>query len=51
MLVVLALLLVEWAVYQRDTLARARRGLLTRLGRGGKAAPGSTTVAGRRGDG
>ena len=52
LLIVLALLLVEWAVYQRDTLARVRRGLVARLGRGGPP-PGvgrTAPVAGRRRD-
>jgi hypothetical protein len=33
LLVVLALLLVEWLVYERDALARIRRGFAARLGR------------------
>jgi VWA domain-containing protein/aerotolerance regulator-like protein len=50
LIVVLVLLLIEWSVYQRDTLARARRGLLTRLGRGPvSTAPGRATVTRREG--
>jgi hypothetical protein len=36
LLAVLTLLLVEWAVYERDALARLRRGLTGRLGRLGR---------------
>ncbi len=34
LIVVLALLCIEWAVYERDSLTRGRRALLARLGRG-----------------
>ena len=34
-MLVLAILLVEWLVYERDALARLRRGLSPRLGRAG----------------
>jgi Ca-activated chloride channel family protein len=51
LLVVLGLLLLEWAVYQRDTLARARRSIVSRLRRGSGPPPRTTTtVATRRGD-
>ncbi|HLA15900.1 MAG TPA: VWA domain-containing protein [Candidatus Limnocylindrales bacterium] len=36
LLIVLAILLIEWAVYERDALARLRRGLAARLGRLGR---------------
>ena len=36
----LALLCVEWAVYERDSLSRGRRALLARLGRTPVAGPG-----------
>ena len=40
LLVVLGLLLVEWMVYERDTIARLRRSLAARLGRTGGAPAG-----------
>ena len=40
LLVVLLLLLVEWMVYERDTLARLRRSATARLRTGGPAAAG-----------
>jgi hypothetical protein len=39
LLVVLTLLLVEWMVYERDSVARIRRALETRLGRAAPAGP------------
>jgi len=42
LLIVLAILLVEWAVYERDALARFRRGLPERLGRIGRLRRGAT---------
>jgi hypothetical protein len=38
LLIVLAALCIEWAVYHRDALARIRRGFATRLGRAGGSA-------------
>jgi hypothetical protein len=43
LVIVLLLLCIEWAVYERDSLSRARRALLARLGRPG------TTPGGRPG--
>ena len=39
LIVVLALLCIEWAVYERDSLSRGRRALVARLGRGDGAKP------------
>jgi hypothetical protein len=46
LLVVLALLLVEWMVYERDSIARIRRALAARLGRSAPA--GSPGTGARR---
>ncbi len=54
--VALALLLVEWIVYERDGLARLRRAFTARLGRfgpgrpgePGRPGPGSVSLEGRR---
>ena len=45
LVLVLLLLCIEWAVYERDSLSRGRRALLARFGRG----PGSGTPSGSRG--
>ncbi len=42
LLLVLAILLIEWAVYERDAVARFRRGLAARLGRLGRLGRGTT---------
>jgi hypothetical protein len=39
LVIVLVLLCIEWAVYERDSLSRGRRALMARLGRPG-ATPG-----------
>jgi hypothetical protein len=46
LIVVLALLCIEWAVYERDSLSRGRRALVARLGRE-RAAPGGGLPGGR----
>jgi hypothetical protein len=48
LVIALALLLIEYGVYQRDTLARGRRALLARLGRGqASGSPGLRRREGR----